>query len=122
MKKLLAIVLALAPAILFAGEIKVSAFDKELEIPLEGVKISVKGHSSISAQTDENGFAVITVPDNHTGGTIEAKLAGYQSASTKFSASDSEIQISMSIESVIEGQTLVVNRASPDGTEEVASA
>ena len=118
MKKLLAIVLALAPAILFAGEIKVSAFDKELEIPLEGVKISVKGNSSISAQTDENGFAVITVPDNHTGGTIEAKLAGYQSVSTKFSASDNEIQISMSIESVIEGQTLVVNRASPDGTEE----
>ena len=40
MRKLLAIVLALAPTLLFAGELKVSAVDKELEIPLEGVKIS----------------------------------------------------------------------------------
>ena len=118
MKKLLAIVLALAPALVYAGEIKVSAFDKELEIPLEGVKISVKGNSSISGQTDENGTAVITVPDSFSDGTIEAKLAGYQSASTKFSAADKEVQISMSIQSVIEGQTLVVNRASPDGAEE----
>lgn len=118
MRKLLAIVLALAPTLLFAGELKVSAVDKELEIPLEGVKISIKGNSSLSAQTDETGLAVISVPDNLSSGTIEAKLAGYQSASAKFSASDKEVQISMSIESVIEGQTLVVNRASPDGTEE----
>ncbi|MBO7122586.1 MAG: TonB-dependent receptor plug domain-containing protein [Treponema sp.] len=118
MRKLLTIVLAFAPALLFAGELKVSAVDKELEIPLEGVKISIKGNSSLSAQTDETGLAVISVPDNLSSGTIEAKLAGYQSASAKFSASDKEVQISMSIESVIEGQTLVVNRASPDGTEE----
>ncbi|MBR5095645.1 MAG: TonB-dependent receptor [Treponema sp.] len=118
MRKLIAIVLAFAPALLFAGELKVSVFDKELEIPLEGVKVSVKSNTSISAQTDEKGVAVIAIPDSLSSGVLEAKLAGYQSASAKVSASDKEVQISMSIESVIEGQTLVVNRASPDGTEE----
>ena len=118
MKKLLAIVLALAPALAFAGDLKILAVDKELEIPLEGVKITVKANPQLSAQTDESGLAIISVPDNLSAGTIEAKLAGYQSASAKFSSSSQEVQISMSIAGVIEGQELVVNRASPDSTEE----
>ncbi|MBP5447392.1 MAG: hypothetical protein J6X95_04745, partial [Treponema sp.] len=118
MKKLLAIVLALAPALAFAGDLKILAVDKELEIPLEGVKITVKANPQLSAQTDESGLAVILVPDNLSAGTIEAKLAGYQSASAKFSSSSQEVQISMSIAGVIEGQELVVNRASPDSAEE----
>ena len=71
MKKLLFILLAFAPALLFAGELKVSVVDKELEIPLEGVKLSVKANPSASAQTDENGTAVIVIPDNLSSGTVE---------------------------------------------------
>ncbi|MBQ6029133.1 MAG: Plug domain-containing protein, partial [Treponema sp.] len=118
MKKLFAIVLALAPALAFAGDLKIVAVDKELEIPLEGVKITVKANPELSVQTDENGEAVISLPDSVSSGTLEAKLAGYQSASAKFSSSSQEVQIPMSIASVIEGQELVVNRASPDSTEE----
>ena len=118
MKKLFAIVLALAPALAFAGDLKIVAVDKELEIPLEGVKITVKSNPELSVQTDENGEAVISLPDSVSSGTLEAKLAGYQSASAKFSSSSKEVQIPMSIASVIEGQELVVNRASPDSTEE----
>ena len=118
MKKLFAIVLALAPALAFAGDLKIVAVDKELEIPLEGVKITVKSNPELSVQTDENGEAVISLPDSVSSGTLEAKLAGYQSASAKFSSSSQEVQIPMSIASVIEGQELVVNRASPDSTEE----
>ena len=118
MKKFLSILLAFAPALLFAGELKVSVVDKELEIPLEGVKLSVKANPSASAQTDENGTAVIVIPDNLSSGTVEAALAGYQSASVKFSSASQELQIAMSITDVIEGQALVVNRASPDGAEE----
>ena len=118
MKKLLFILLAFAPALLFAGELKVSVVDKELEIPLEGVKLNVKANPSASAQTDENGTAVIVIPDNLSSGTVEAALAGYQNASVKFSSASQELQIAMSITDVIEGQALVVNRASPDGAEE----
>ena len=118
MKKLLFILLAFAPALLFAGELKVSVVDKELEIPLEGVKLSVKANPSASAQTDENGTAVIVIPDNLSSGTVEAALAGYQNASVKFSSASQELQIAMSITDVIEGQALVVNRASPDGAED----
>ncbi len=118
MKKLLAIVLAFAPALLFAGEIKVFAFDKDLEIPLEGVKISIEGKDSASVLTDENGIAVISVPDNISSGNLEAKLVGYKNSSAAFSAASEEVQMPMSISDVIEGQELVVNRASPDGAEE----
>ena len=120
MKKLLAIVLAFAPALLFAGEIKVYVFDKDLEIPLEGVKVSLAAKDSAGAQTDENGVAVISVPDNISSGSLEAKLVGYKNAGAAFSAADEEVRIPMSISDVIEGQELVVNRASPDGMEEKA--
>ena len=86
MKKLLAIVLAFAPALLFAGEIKVYVFDKDLEIPLEGVKVSLDAKDSASAQTDENGVAVISVPDNISSGSLQAKLVGYKNAGAAFSA------------------------------------
>lgn len=51
MKKLLAIVFALVPTFIFANEIKVLAFDNELEMPLEGVRISVKDNPNISLAT-----------------------------------------------------------------------
>ena len=119
MKKLLAILLALAPALAFADELKVLVFDKELEIPLEGANISLKENSSASAQTDQNGEAVLVLPDNVSSGEIEASLPGYQKSLEKFSAANKEIRIALSMSSgAIEGQALVVNRASPDGAEE----
>ena len=118
MKKFFAILFAFAPAFLFAAELKVSVYDKELEIPLEGVKISIKENSSIAAQTDENGEAPLVAPDNIKSGTIEAILPGYQSVSVKFTAGDRDIKIMMAMDGAIEGQTLVVNRTAPDGAEE----
>ena len=118
MKKFFAILFAFAPAFLFAAELKVSVYDKELEIPLEGVKISIKENSSVAAQTDENGEAPLVAPDNIKSGTIEAILPGYQSVSVKFTAGDRDIKIMMAMDGAIEGQTLVVNRTAPDGAEE----
>lgn len=118
MKKLFAILLFLSSALAFAGELKITVFDKELEIPLEGVKVFLEADSSISGQTDENGVAVLSAPDKVLAGTVEARLAGYQNASAKISSPNGELQISMSIGDVIEGQALVVNRASPDEAQE----
>ena len=67
---------------------------------------------------DKNGTAVLALPDAVSSGAVEAFLPGYQTASVSFSVSDRAVQISLAIVDVIEGQTLVVNRASPEETEE----
>lgn len=118
MKKLLAIVLALTPALVFASDLKVLVFDKDLEIPLEGAKVFLEANPSVSGQTDQNGVAVLSAPDNVLTGKVEARLMGYQNASAAISSPSGELQISMSIGDVIEGQALVVNRVSPDEAEE----
>ena len=122
MKKFFAILMAaaplFAPALLFAGQLKVVVLDKELEIPLEGAKVSVKGNSSIAAQTDQDGTAILSIPEKLSSGSVEAALPGYQKAQENFSAQSQEIQIALSMADAIEGQALVVNRSSPDGAEE----
>ncbi len=118
MKKLLAIIFALAPALVFAGDLKVLVYDKDLEIPLEGAKVFLEANHSVSGQTDQNGVAVLTAPDNVLAGNVEARLVGYKNASAAIASPNDELQIFMSIGDVIEGQTLVVNRASPDEAQE----
>nr|MCR5046102.1 TonB-dependent receptor plug domain-containing protein [Treponema sp.] len=107
-----------APSFLFAGQIKVYVFDTELEIPLEGAKISLEANEPASAQSDQDGIAVLSIPDKILKGRLKAALPGYKESTIDFSASDAEVQIPMSIADVIEGQELVVNRASPDEAEE----
>lgn len=118
MKKRLLVVILLSflVAAVFARDVKISVTDAELEIPLEGVKLSVKGKTANAVVTDENGVAVISV--NEKAETVEARLAGYKNASVNVKADDNSLEIKMSITDVIEGQELVVNRASPDTQEE----
>ena len=69
-KGLLIFVLLGLMASVFAREVKVSVTDAELEIPLEGVKLKVKGKSQKTFITDENGFAVVVMSDKTE--TVEA--------------------------------------------------
>ena len=71
MKKLLAIVLALAPALAFAGDLKILAVDKELEIPLEGVKITVKANPELSVS-----WSLVSAP---AGSAVTVTESGYVS-------------------------------------------
>ena len=148
MKKILSFVIALIPALVFAGELKITVMDKELEFPLEGVKVSLQAGKSgkqstkssagtsgaeafqkaggttlskgaeFQAETDENGEAVFILPENITTGTIEATLPGYKKATENFTGLVNPVLINMSISDVIEGKELVVNRASPEKKEE----
>lgn len=118
MKKVLLVVafLSASVAAIFARDVKVAVIDAELEIPLEGVKLFVKGKSQKTAVTDENGFAVLSVSDKSE--TVEAKLAGYKDENVTVGSQIDSIEIKMSIEGVVEGQELVVNRASPETQKE----
>lgn len=108
----------LLPAFAFAGELKVFVVDKDLEFPLEGAKLFFDKNHEAAAVADEDGNAIIQIPDSVTDGTIRATLPGYKEASVKFDGTDKTLTIAMSISDVIEGKELVVKRSSPDTTEE----
>ena len=114
MKKLMFLLMVL-PAIAFAGELKVLVTDKDLDFPLEGAKITFK---NVEAFADEDGNAILELPDSVTSGTITATLPGYSPASVKFNGTENVVEVGMSIASVIEGKELIVNRAAPESTEE----
>lgn len=118
MKKILGLVFALSSAILFAAELKVSVVDKDLDFPLEGVKISLESKSDVSAFSDEDGNAVLNLPDSVSSGALRATLPGYKEGFVKFNNADEAVVINMSIADVIEGKELVVRRSAPEKTEE----
>ena len=47
----------------FAKEVNVYVFDADLEIPLEGVRLTVKSKKSLSVFTDEQGRVVINADE-----------------------------------------------------------
>ena len=113
MKNLL-FILFLLPALSFAGEIKIIVIDKELDFPLEGVKVSLKGDRKVSALTDEEGTAVLNLSDSLSEGEFVLTLPGYKEQTVKFTSADSELTVLMSIAGLIEGNELVVNRSAPE--------
>lgn len=120
MKKLISVVIfsGLFIVNLFSREVRIFVMDADLEIPLEGVKVAVKGKGNASAITDENGQAVMEVSDKNMPETLEAQLPGYKAEEVSVNPGVSEIQIKMAIADVIEGKEIVVNRASPETTQE----
>ena len=114
MKKLLFLVLFL-PALSFAGDLRVSVVDKDLDFPLEGAKIS---YGTDTVEADEDGKALLHLPDSVSEGTITVSFPGYKQTSVNFNGSDEEIEVELSLSSVIEGKELVVNRSAPEKAEE----
>ncbi len=120
MKKLISMVFVSAMFIsqMFSKEIKIVVLDADLEIPLEGVKISSKSNSEIRAVTDENGQAIINVSDGKKSESIETHLPGYRNETVSVDSDSSEIEIRLFLADVIEGKELVVSRNVPESASE----
>lgn len=120
MKKLISMVFVSALFVLqmFSAEVIILILDADLEIPLEGVKISSKSNSEIRAVTDENGQAIINVSDGKKSESIETHLPGYRNETVSVDSDSSEIEIRLSLADVIEGKELVVSRNVPESASE----
>ena len=118
MKKLILLLLALTAPLLSAEELKIFVVDKDLDIPLEGAKIVLESAPEIMEISDEDGKAELSIPDTIHSGTVRATFPGYKEVSVNFSETSETLVISMSIADVIEGEALVVNRKTPEKTEE----
>ena len=99
-----------------AEELRISVMDQDLGIPLEGVTISLSGITN-AVSTDENGEASLSVPENFAGGILTATLPGYQDLKSVVKKGQNEIELTMTIGEVIEGQELVVERSAPGKTD-----
>lgn len=111
-------VFLLFTAYFFAREIKILVVDKEIEIPLEGVQITIEGEDEIFF-TDEEGVALIQTESKTVNG--KASLIGYSSKSFSLSAQEDSLEIALSIEDLFEGEELVVTEKSYEKTDEVSS-
>ncbi len=108
-KVLLCVCLLCAVTGIYSYDINISVIDKDIDIPLEGVKLTlIKTGNSVS--TDSNGSARITIGDDQGQIVVVAFLNGYETKRFVLKKA-AEVQIvSMSIQGVLEGQGLVVER------------
>ncbi|MBO4404911.1 MAG: TonB-dependent receptor plug domain-containing protein [Treponema sp.] len=118
MKKIVLSVFALVPFLCSAADLKVYVVDKELDYPLEGTRIILEKNSEVEAFADEEGNAVLSLPDTVSSGSVKASLPGYNDVTVSFEGTDEVLVIPMVITGVMEGSGIVVNRSAPDKTEE----
>jgi hypothetical protein len=118
MKRLvLLIALITLPLYLFAETVTVTVTDRDLDIPLEGVTITLRPYE-FETVTDENGVALVELPDDADRAMVFAELPGYQSQRVSISGSDRSVAMVLSITDVIEGRELVVERSAPGKKDE----
>ncbi len=103
---------------LCAYSINITVNDKELDFPLEGVKISVKNSNDFTAETDADGFATLELPDSVKAGQLILSYPGYKTEELSFKESTSDLTASLAIADIIEGKELVVERSAPGVTDE----
>lgn len=108
----------LCAANLCAYSINITVNDKELDFPLEGVKVSVKNSADIAAETDADGLAVLEIPDSVKAGSLLLTYPGYKSEEISFKEANPDITASLAMADVIEGKELVVERSAPGVTDE----
>ncbi len=112
--------LLLAAALLCAQDIQVRVYDKDLDFPLEGVKLELtsSGEQPVIAHSDADGTAILTAGENFVRGTVTARYPGYATVRIPVESAQRTLSIAMSIQDVIDGQELVVERTIPGKTDE----
>lgn len=81
--------------------------DRDLEIPLEGVRIT-ESDTGFETFTDSNGNAVVELAKNKNRAVIITELIGYESRKQLITELDKPLIIELLMEGILEGQELVV--------------
>jgi hypothetical protein len=98
-------------------ELNIKVIDKDIEIPLEGVKVEVS-NSDISVFTDKEGKAKIILSDEINRAILTVHLIGYEPRKIKIENFKEEVIIGLSLEGVLEGNELVIEEESIDKKDE----
>ena len=118
MKKNILLILCLFISILiYSKEVSVKVIDKDLKIPLEGVKITERKTDRLYF-SDSKGKVVISVDDESDSVIINAELIGYEAKKAYIKELDKEFVVEMSIEGFLEGKELVIEEKAIGKTDE----
>lgn len=109
-KSLLFFLVFFISASLFAIDFHVTVIDSEIDIPLEGVALTLSDKSAGPWETDENGECTISLESLTKAVILQAYLPGYAVKKVRLSETETDITIILSIEEVMEGKELVVER------------
>ncbi len=118
----LIVAVLLAASIAGAEDLRILVLDRELDMPLEGVRLSLTAQefAAETMETDADGRAVLVLPEGFRRGTLHAQLPGYENLKRVVSAGDGgagELVLGMSIAGILEGAELVVERSAPGTTD-----
>lgn len=92
---------------LFAGKLPVIVYDRDLDFPLEGVRIQ-EVETGQELYTDFNGEAILEIPDDLDRAILVIELIGYETKKQLITDLISPVSIYMLMEGVLEGEELVV--------------
>jgi|GEM_PF-6769893 len=117
-KYLMIIVLFININLIFSKEVLLKIIDKELNIPLEGVKIHYD-KSKIIIYSDNEGNAKVIINDDIEYIILTLDLIGYQTKKIKIEQFDNETIVKMNIESIIEGKEIIIEESKINKDEEL---
>ncbi|MCK4797681.1 MAG: TonB-dependent receptor plug domain-containing protein [Spirochaetes bacterium] len=109
-KNIVIIFFILLATILYPKEIKIRVVDKDLDIPLEGVKILISELEE-NLFTDPEGKVSIIIEDSVNRAIVICNLIGYETKKINIKEFDEEVIIQMVIEGFIEGEELVIEES-----------
>lgn len=95
---------------LFAVDFHVTVIDSEIELPLEGVVLTLTNKSAGPWETDFNGECTVTIEDFSSAVVLQAYLPGYAIKKIRLTPDQTEVEINLSIEEIMEGKELVVEK------------
>lgn len=92
---------------LYAREIQIQVFDKDLDIPLQGVTVQIPSLAK-TMLTNEEGKANLQVDDNLNRAVLFLSLVGYEARRFNLKQFDQLVRIEMYLQGVVEGEELVI--------------
>jgi len=114
---ILAIILLTNPLLTFSRQLKVIVYDKDIDIPLEGVTIITKNPDN-KVTTDYEGASFLEINDDQKNLTIVCMLIGYENRKVTINNFNKDVKIELSISGIIEGKELVIEEKKGDKKDE----
>lgn len=115
-KKVIIPLFLIVCSVIYSYDLKVTVFDNDINIFLEGVKI-INPASGDIGYTDSSGVTFIKKEETEQF-IIIADLVGYQSRRILVKRSDSEIRVGLSMGFILEGKELVIEGRIPGVSDE----
>jgi len=110
-------IILLTSSLSFSKQLKVIVYDKDIEIPLEGVTVITKNPDN-KVITDYEGVSFLEINDDQRSLTIVCMLVGYENKKVTVTNFNKDVKIELSISGVIEGKELVIEEKKADKKDE----